>query len=93
MQKTTRFERASKTLLTFINDESFPVFSFLKTVHFFAGIVSGALTHRYGSRPVSIIGFLLIGIGLSLSSLADSVLVLYLTYGVVTGIYVYCYSI
>lgn len=48
-------------------------------------IFSGRLVDRKGPRPALIIGGLLFGGGLILSSFATSPLMLYLTYGVLTG--------
>lgn len=47
---------------------------------------AGILVKHFGPRPVSACGALLIALGLMLSSMTSDLRVLYLTYGVITGI-------
>ncbi|KAK3105659.1 hypothetical protein FSP39_002874 [Pinctada imbricata] len=50
------------------------------------GPVAGFIEERIGCSIIAIVGSALIGIGLGASCFADSLYLLYLTYGVVTGI-------
>lgn len=52
---------------------------------FLIGAVSGALIHKFGNRPIAILGFVMVAFGLAISSLARSVAMLYLTYGFIAG--------
>ena len=55
-----------------------------------AGPVASALIKRYGFRTVTMIGAIVSTIGLAISSVANSILFLYISVGVVTGKYLYC---
>ena len=60
-------------------------YSLAQFVFAFSTIFSGRLVDRKGPRPAILIGGLLYGGGLILSSFATSPMMLYLTYGVLTG--------
>lgn len=60
-------------------------YSLAQFVFAFSTIFSGRLVDRKGPRPALLIGGLLYGGGLMLSSLATTPSMLYLTYGVLTG--------
>lgn len=53
---------------------------------YFTGIVGSPLIKRFGWRAVTIFGSVLSAIGFATSALAPNIYVLYLTYGVLTGI-------
>ena len=46
----------------------------------------GALSDRWGPRPVMLIGAVLTGLGLALASRADSLMMFQIVYGVIVGI-------
>ena len=52
-----------------------------------AGPVASALINRYGFRTVTMSGAVLSAIGLGISAAANSILFLYISVGVVTGIF------
>jgi OFA family oxalate/formate antiporter-like MFS transporter len=60
-------------------------YSLAQFVFAFSTIFSGRLVDRKGPRPAILIGGLLYGGGLILSSFATSPMMLYLTYGILTG--------
>jgi OFA family oxalate/formate antiporter-like MFS transporter len=66
-------------------DEILLTYSIAQFVFAFSTLFSGRLVDRKGPRPALIIGGLLYGGGLILSSYATSPFTLYLTYGVLTG--------
>jgi len=66
-------------------DEILLTFSISVSMFAFSTIFSGRLVDRKGPRPALIIGGLLYGGGLILSSFATTPIMLYLTYGVLTG--------
>ena len=75
-------------------DKNSIVFTFSMVVFIFAltTIFSGRLQDKIGPRKVSLIGGTIYGIGLLLTSTADSILELYLYYGVIAGIGIgFCY--
>ena len=75
-------------------DKNSIVFTFSMVVFIFAltTIFSGRLQDKIGPRKVSLIGGAIYGIGLLLTSTADSILELYLYYGVIAGIGIgFCY--
>ena len=51
----------------------------------FAGPFSGYLIERFGERKVAIVGSLILAIGITSSAFVNSVPVLILTYGVISG--------
>ena len=56
----------------------------------FSGLVSGALVKRFGCRVTTLLGGFLCALSLGLSSLAKSILMLYLTYSVLFGLGTSC---
>src|SRR5690242_4659529 len=61
------------------------VFSLAGFVYFGLGIVSGPLADRFGSRPMAVLGMLLLGTGLTLASQAENLSQIYLAYGFGVG--------
>jgi MFS family permease len=66
------------------------VFSITTFIFFTGGIFSGMAADRFGPKPVLIFGGLALGSGLYLTSLAGSLWVGYITYGVGVGVGVAC---
>lgn len=58
-------------------------------IHTFAliGPVSSVLVNRYGSRPVVIIGGLMVGVAMMTASFATSIMHLFICVGVIGGMY------
>ncbi|XP_020785448.2 monocarboxylate transporter 2-like [Boleophthalmus pectinirostris] len=50
-----------------------------------AGPISSVLVNRYGSRPVVMVGGLILGVGMILASLGTSIIHLYLCVGIIGG--------
>src|SRR5438876_11876214 len=57
------------------------VFSLAGFLYFGLGIVSGPLADRFGSRPLVLIGMILLGLGLALASAAQNLIEVYAAYG------------
>ncbi|CAH1781646.1 unnamed protein product [Owenia fusiformis] len=53
---------------------------------YLTGIFGGPIIKRVGCRPVAVIGALISAFGMTLSASANHIAVLYLTYGILTGI-------
>ncbi|HEX3498677.1 MAG TPA: MFS transporter [Stellaceae bacterium] len=66
------------------------VFSLAGFLYFGLGVVSGPLADRFGSRRLAVTGMILIGLGLSLASIARSLAEIYLAYGLGVGLGVGC---
>ena len=66
------------------------VFSITTFIFFTGGIFSGMAADRFGPKPVLIFGGLAMGSGLYLTSLANSLWVGYITYGLGVGVGVAC---
>jgi MFS family permease len=66
------------------------VFSLAGFLYFGLGVVSGPLADRWGSRPLVIVGMLLVGTGLAAASVARSLAEVYLAYGLGVGLGVGC---
>ncbi len=66
------------------------VFSLAGFLYLGLGVVSGPLADRFGSRPLAVAGMLLIAIGLSAASRAQSLVQVYLAYGLGVGLGVGC---
>jgi MFS family permease len=66
------------------------VFSITAFTYFALGAVSGLAVDRFGPRPVLVVGALVMGAGLLLTSRTTSIGVGYLTYGAGVGIGVAC---
>jgi MFS transporter, OFA family, oxalate/formate antiporter len=62
------------------------VFSFAGFLYFGAGIVSGPLADRIGSRPLAVVGMVLLGSGLVLAGAARSLTEVCLAYGLGVGL-------
>lgn len=61
-------------------------FSLAGFLYFTLGSISGPLADRFGSRRVAAFGMLLIGVGLALASVAQSLLEVYAAYGLGVGV-------
>src|SRR6202051_2596387 len=57
------------------------VFSLAGFLYFGLGIVSGPLADRFGSRRLAVAGMMLTGLGLAAASAAQSLLQVYVAYG------------
>lgn len=66
------------------------VFSITAFLYFTLGIVSGRAADRFGPRPVLLVGGLVMGGGLALTSVVDRLWLGYLTYGAGVGVGVAC---
>ena len=62
------------------------IFSIAGFLYFSLGAVSGPLSDRLGARPVVAFGMILIALGLLVSSFAQSLWQVYLSYGVAVGV-------
>jgi len=66
------------------------VFSLAGFLYFGLGIVSGPLADRFGSRPLVLIGMILLGLGLALASAARNLIEVYAAYGLGVGLGMGC---
>jgi MFS family permease len=66
------------------------VFSLAGFLYFGLGIVSGPLADRWGSRRLSIVGMMLVGLGLCFASVARTLTEVYVAYGLGIGLGVGC---
>jgi MFS family permease len=66
------------------------VFSLAGFLFFALGVVSGPLADRFSSRRLALIGMILIGAGLALASVAQSLIEVYAAYGLGVGLGVGC---
>jgi MFS family permease len=66
------------------------VFSLAGFLYFGLGIVSGPLADRWGSRLLSIVGMMLVGLGLCFASVARTLTEVYVAYGLGIGLGVGC---
>jgi len=66
------------------------VFSLAGFLYFGLGIVSGPLADRFGSRAFALAGMVLVGLGLALASVAQTLIQVYLAYGLGVGLGVGC---
>ena len=57
------------------------MFSITAFLYFGLGMLSGRVADRFGPRPVLVVGAIVIGVGLMLTSLVDRLWIGYLTYG------------
>src|SRR5579872_5969207 len=57
------------------------VFSLAGFLYFGLGIVSGPLADRFGSRAFALAGMVLVSVGLALASVAQTLIQVYLAYG------------
>jgi MFS family permease len=65
-------------------------FSLAGFLYFALGSISGPLADRWGSRRVAAFGILLIGAGLALAGIAESLIEVYIAYGLGVGVGVGC---
>ena len=66
------------------------IFSITSFIFLTGGIISGMAADRFGPRPVLFFGGLTMGAGLYLTSLVNSLWVVYITYGLCVGVGVAC---
>jgi MFS family permease len=66
------------------------VFSLAGFLYFALGIVSGPLADRFGSRPLAVIGMAVAALGLALAGAAQSLIEVYLAYGLGVGLGMGC---
>ena len=66
------------------------VFSLAGFLYFTLGSISGPLADRFGSRRLAVLGMILIGAGLAAAGLAQSLIAVYLAYGLGVGLGVGC---
>ncbi len=66
------------------------VFSLAGFLYFGLGSISGPLADRWGSRRLAVIGMILIGAGLALASVAQTLTTVYVAYGLGVGLGVGC---
>jgi len=66
------------------------VFSLAGFLYFGLGVVSGPLADRFGSRPLVLIGMILLGLGLALASAAQNLIEVYAAYGLGVGLGMGC---
>ncbi len=66
------------------------VFSLAGFLYFGLGVVTGPLADRWGSRPMALIGMTLVAAGLILAGFAESLMQVYLAYGLGVGLGVGC---
>jgi MFS family permease len=66
------------------------VFSLAGFLFFTVGLVSGPLADRFSSRRLALIGMILIGAGVALASVAQSLIEVYAAYGLGVGLGVGC---
>jgi len=66
------------------------VFSLAGFLYFGLGVVSGPLADRFGARKLVVAGMVILAAGLTLASLATSLVQVYLAYGLGVGIGVGC---
>ncbi|SFQ62261.1 Sugar phosphate permease [Variovorax sp. OK605] len=62
------------------------VFSLAGFLYFGLGVLSGPLADRWGSRRLAVAGMLLVGLGLAAASRAQSLVQVYLAYGLGVGL-------
>ena len=58
-------------------------------VYFFPGLLSGSLCDTFGCRAVNVMGTLMTVCGLIMGAFAPNIVILYIGYGVITGMYYY----
>jgi MFS family permease len=66
------------------------VFSIAGFFYFGLGVITGPLADRFGSRLLAVIGMILTGAGLMLASVAQTLLQVYLAYGLGVGLGIGC---
>lgn len=66
------------------------VFSLAAFLYFALGVVSGPLADRWGARSLTLVGMILVGLGLALAGMARSIVEVYVAYGLGVGLGVGC---
>lgn len=66
------------------------VFSIAGFFYFALGVITGPLADRFGSRLLAVIGMILTGAGLMVASVAQTLLQVYLAYGLGVGLGIGC---
>ena len=66
------------------------VFSLAGFLYLGLGVISGPLADRFGSRPLAVIGMVLLGVGLALASVARNLIEVYAAYSLGVGLGVGC---
>ena len=66
------------------------MFTLAGFLYFSFGIVSGPLADRWGSRPLAVLGMILVGLGLVSAGMAHSLTEVYVAYGLGVGLGVGC---
>ncbi|WP_101675165.1 MFS transporter [Alloalcanivorax mobilis] len=66
------------------------VFSLAGFLYFSLGMITGPLADRFGSRPLAMFGMLLTGAGLAAAGIAQSLVQVYLAYGLGVGLGIGC---
>ncbi|HLP69313.1 MAG TPA: MFS transporter [Rhizobium sp.] len=66
------------------------VFSLAGFLYFSLGALSGPLADRWGTRRLAVIGMIFVGVGLILAGRADTLIEVYLAYGLGIGIGIGC---
>lgn len=66
------------------------VFSIAGFFYFGLGVISGPLADRFGSKLLAVAGMILTGVGLGLASMAQSLIQVYLAYGLGVGLGIGC---
>ena len=79
------FGTALQTEYGWSGDATFFPYALAQFVFAFSTLLSGRIVDKHGPRPALLIGGLLYGGGLMLSSVVSSPTMLYLTYGLITG--------
>lgn len=62
------------------------VFSLAGFLYFGLGVLSGPLADRWGSRPLAVVGMVLVGLGLALAGMARNLTEVYIAYGLGIGL-------
>jgi len=62
------------------------VFSLAGFLYFGLGVITGPLADRWGSRPMALIGMVLVAAGLILAGMAETLTQVYLAYGIGVGL-------
>lgn len=62
------------------------VFSIAGCLNFALGVVSGPLADRHGARRLALVGMLMVGAGMALAGMAQTLAQVYLAYGIGVGV-------
>jgi len=66
------------------------VFSIAGFLYFGLGVITGPLADRFGSKRLAVAGMILIGVGLAVASIAQSLIQVYAAYGLGVGLGIGC---